>query len=138
MAARSFQRELYRMLDEEVIIELKNGKRLRGVIRAIRPDTLAVILSNVVMGGETYSTIVLSGDTISAIYLKKLHIELDEIREMLEKVFPPRTVYFNREKGVIVVMDKVRVTERGVEGEPGLVYDKVKKIYDEYMSRKKL
>jgi len=33
---------------------------------------------------------------------------------------------------VIMVMDKIKVTEKGVEGS-GLAVDKAKAIYDEYM-----
>jgi len=137
MAASSFQRELNRIVGEEVVVELKNGKKIRGLLKAVYPDNLSIILSDVHMGGEEFSSIVLSGDSISAIYVMRGRIDLDELRAMLEKIFPPRAVVYRRDLGVITVMDKVKVTEKGVEGEPGLVYDKVKRVYEEYVSKKK-
>jgi len=137
MAASSFQRELNRIIGEDVIVELKSGRKLRGQLKAVYPDTLSIILSDVSMGSERFSSIVLSGDSISAIYVKKARVDMDELRSMLEKIFPPRAVVYRRDLGVITVMDKVRVTERGVEGEPGLVYDRVKKVYEEYIAKKR-
>lgn len=137
MAASSFQRELNRIVGEEVVVELKTGKKIRGLLKAVYPDTLAIILSDVAMGNEHFSSIVLSGDSISAIYVKKGRVDMDELRLMLEKIFPPRAVVYRKDLGVIIVMDKIRVTEKGVEGEPGLVYDRVKKVYEEYISRKR-
>jgi hypothetical protein len=34
-------------------------------------------------------------------------------------------------------MNKIRVTESGVEGERGPVYNRVKKVYDEFMAKKR-
>ncbi len=137
MAASSFQRELNRIVGEEVIVELKNGKKIRGLLKAVYPDNLSIILSDVSMGNEHFTSIVLSGDSISAIYVKKALVDMDELRSMLEKIFPPRAIVYRKDLGVIIVMDKVRITEKGVEGEPGLVYDRVKKVYEEYIAKRK-
>ncbi|HIQ13107.1 MAG TPA: hypothetical protein EYH44_01805, partial [Thermoprotei archaeon] len=32
-----------------------------------------------------------------------------------------------------IVMDKFRVTEDGVEGEPGPILERVRRVYDDYM-----
>ncbi len=136
MATSAFQRELNHMINEEVIVELRSGPKVRGILKAILPETLSIVLGDVSVGGDRFASIVYSGNSISAIYLKKVKIDLDELREMLEKVFP-RMVMYRRDQGVIIVMNKVRVTENGVEGERGPVYDRVKKIYNEFMAKKK-
>ncbi len=136
MATSAFQREINHMINELVIVELKNGQKVRGVLKALFPDNLSIILGDVMMGGEKYSSVVFSGNFISAIYLRKVKLDLDELRETLEKVFP-RMVRYRRDQGVIIVMNKIRVTESGVEGERGPVYERVKKIYDEFIAKKK-
>ena len=136
MALRAFQSELNHIINTEVIVELKSGQKIRGTLKAISPDNLAIILGDVHLGGDHYDAIVLSGDTISAIYVKREKIDLDELRDMLEKVFP-RMVNYRRDQGLIIVMDRIRVTESGVEGERGPVYDRVKKIYEEFMAKKR-
>ena len=49
----------------------------------------------------------------------------------MNRVFPG-LVSVREDIGVIMVMDKIKVTEKGVEGS-GLAVDKAKAIYDEYM-----
>ena len=136
MATSAFQREINHMMNELVIVELKNGQKVRGVLKALFPDNLSIILGDVTISGEKYASVVFSGNFISAIYLKKVKLDLDELREMLGKVFP-RMVRYRRDQGVIIVMNKIRVTESGVEGERGPVYERVKKIYDEFIAKKK-
>ena len=51
--------------------------------------------------------------------------------ERLNRVFPG-LVSVREDIGVIMVMDKIKVTDKGVEG-TGLAVDKAKAIYDEYM-----
>lgn len=132
----AFHKELANMINEEVIVELKGGKKVRGILKALIPETLSLILSDVYVDGERYASIIYSGDAISAIYVPKVRVDLDELRDLLEKQFP-RMVVYKREQGVIIVMNKVKVTESGVEGEPGIVYDRVKKIYEEFIKSKK-
>ena len=136
MATNAFRREVNHMINELVIVELKNGQKVRGVLKALFPDNLSIILGDVSIGGEKYASVVFSGDYISAIYLRKVKIDLDELKDMLEKVFP-RMVSYRRDQGVIIVMNKIRVTESGIEGERGPVYERVKKIYNEFTTKKK-
>ncbi|MEM0057106.1 MAG: Lsm family RNA-binding protein [Candidatus Geothermarchaeota archaeon] len=132
----TFHKELTNMINEEVIVELKGGKKVKGVLKALIPETLSLILGDVYINGEKYASIIYSGDTISAIYVPKVRVDLDELRDLLEKQFP-RMVVYKRDQGTIIVMNKVKVTESGVEGEPGIVYDRVKKIYEEFIKSKK-
>lgn len=136
MAANVFQREINQMINEVVIVELKNGQKIKGILKAVLPDNLSIVLGDVALGSEKYSSVIFSGDSISAIYLKKFKLDLDELRLMLEKVFP-RMIIYRREQGVIIVMNKIRVTESGIEGERGPVYERVKRVYEEFMAKKK-
>ena len=136
MAAGAFQREINHMLNEVVIVELRNGQKIRGILKALSPDNLSIILGEVSIGGDRYASVVFSGAAISAIYLRKVKIDLDELRNMLERMFP-RMVSYKRDQGVIIVMNKIKVTEAGVEGEHGPVYERVKKIYNEFIAKRK-
>jgi len=48
----------------------------------------------------------------------------------------PSLVVVREDLGVIMVMDKIKVTEKGVEG-TGLAADKARTIYDEYVRETK-
>ncbi len=134
MPVSVFQKELSSLINEEVIVELKSNVRLKGILKAIDPASLSIVLGDVVLNNETYKSIIINGDMISTIYLKEKRVNLDELREQLERVFP-KMVYYRKDQGVIYVMNRIKVTEKGVEGERGPVYDRVKRIYDEFMAK---
>ncbi|MHA2016049.1 MAG: Lsm family RNA-binding protein, partial [Candidatus Thorarchaeota archaeon] len=52
----------------------------------------------------------------------------------LEKVFPPGGVRYFPDTGVIVVMNKIRVTPEGVDGS-GPLYERVAAIAREWMEQ---
>jgi len=126
-------RELNLLINKEVIVEFKDGSRLKGVLKAIDPTTLNIVLSDIEIGREKYRVIVYRGENIKAIYLKERYIDLTELRKRLERVFP-RVVEYRPSEKALVVMNKIKVTEDGVFGEPGPIYNRVKKIYDEYIA----
>lgn len=132
MASQQFRRELGIFLNEEVIIELKNGQVITGVLRAYDPETFSLLLENAVIKNEIYKNILINGSVISIVYLKEKKLDLEALAKKLEEIFP-RLVDYKKTLGVIVVMNKIRVTEDGIEGEPGPAYDRVKKIYDEFV-----
>lgn len=126
-------RELNLLINKEVIVEFKDGSRLKGVLKAIDPTTLNIVLSDIEIGREKYRVIVYRGENIKAIYLKERYIDLTELRKRLERVFP-RVVEYRPSEKALIVMNKIKVTEDGVFGEPGPIYNRVKKIYDEYIA----
>lgn len=132
MASQQFRREFAVFLNEEVKVELTNGQVIKGVLKAYDPDTFSILLENAVIKNEIYKSIMINGSMISIIYLREKRVDLEKLAKRLEEVFP-RLVEYKKALGVILVMNKIRVTEEGVEGEPGPAYDRVKKIFDEFM-----
>jgi hypothetical protein len=54
------------------------------------------------------------------------------LAERIERVFP-KMVQYNEEAGVIIVMNRIRVTENGVVEGSGLAAEKVSEIYNEFV-----
>ncbi len=133
MASQQFRREFGMFLDQEIVVELANGQVVKGVLKAYDPDTFSLILEDAVIKDEVYKFIMINGSIISLIYLKEKKVDLEKLAKRLEEVFP-NLVEYKRPLGVIVVMNKIRVTEKGVEGEAGPAYDRVKKIYEEFIA----
>ena len=132
MASQQFRREFSIFLNEQVKVELKDGSVITGTLRAYDPDTFSLLLEDASVKGEVYKSIMINGSVISIVYLKEKRVDLEALAKKLEEVFP-RLVDYKKGLGVIIVMNKIRVTEEGVEGEPGPAYDRVKKIYDEFI-----
>lgn len=125
--------ELRNFIGKNIIAETSDGKKYRGTLLNFDSSNLTLILGDVeVEGGQKYYRIVLNGNLIKALYLPKAVIDLKALADRLERVFP-NMVKYNEEAGVIIVLDKIRVDERGVIEGKGLAAERVQKIYEEYI-----
>ncbi|MFQ5951534.1 MAG: Lsm family RNA-binding protein [Candidatus Geothermarchaeales archaeon] len=131
-ASQSFTREISIFMNEEVKIDTVKGEVIEGTLRAYDPDTLSLILENARTGGEEFKRLMISGGSVSKVYLKEKRVDFERLKTMMEKSFP-NLVEYRKELGVILVMNRIRVTEEGVEGEPGPATDRVNKIFGEFM-----
>ncbi|HIQ13900.1 MAG TPA: hypothetical protein EYH44_05915, partial [Thermoprotei archaeon] len=112
MPSNPLIKELNLLIDKEVTVELRDGSKLRGVLKAVDPSNLNLVLSDIMIGKDLYSKIVFSGENIRAIYLKAIKFDMSELRRRLERVFP-KMVHYKVDERAIIVMDKFRVTEDG-------------------------
>jgi hypothetical protein len=62
--------------------------------------------------------------------------DLKALSERLEKVFP-MMVKLYEDKGFIWVMDKIKVTEKGVVEGSGPAAERVQKVYEQFVSETK-
>ena len=125
--------ELKKMVGKNVSVEMSDGALYTGVLEAFDPTSLALVLSNAEKEkGQKYFRVVLGGTHIRAILLPKAFVELKKLAERLERIFP-NMVKYNEEAGVVIVLDKVRVDERGVIEGTGMVAERVQKVYEEFM-----
>ncbi|MCI4439098.1 Lsm family RNA-binding protein [archaeon] len=133
MIRAKIEAELRNFIGKNVLVETSDGKRYRGILLNFDSSNLTLILGDVeVEGGQKYYRMVLNGNLIKALYLPKAVINLKALADRLERVFP-NMVKYNEEAGVIIVLDKIRVDERGVIEGKGLAAERVQKIYEEYI-----
>ncbi|MBO3762716.1 MAG: Lsm family RNA-binding protein [Thermoproteota archaeon] len=125
--------ELRNFIGKNVTVETSDGKKYKGVLLNFDSSNLTLILGDVELeGGQKYYRIVLNGNLVKALFLPKAIIDLKALADRLERVFP-NMVKYNEEAGVIIVLDKIRVDERGVIEGKGLAAERVQKIYEEYI-----
>ena len=74
-----------------------------------------------------------SGNVIAQISAIEKPFDLNALADRLEKVFPTM-VRLYVDKGFIWVMDKIKVTEKGVVEGSGLAAERVQKVYDQFIS----
>lgn len=129
IATKKFAEELASLVGKKVIIETMDGIKYDGQLSAISED-LNVILSNVV-GGENIKKLIINGNFVKRVELTEKLFDLKALAVKLEKIFP-NNVRLMEELGAIMVMDKIKVTEKGVEG-TGLATIRVREIYEEYL-----
>ena len=82
--------------------------------------------------GKVSQRLFINGRIISEIYSMEKPFDLKGLTDRLEKVFP-RMVKLYDEANVIVVMNKIRIGEKGLIEGSGPAAERVQKVYEEYM-----
>ncbi len=131
---RRFGDELNSFVGKTVSVATADGKEYGGTLTGV-DESLSIILDHVTGAGENVFKVAINGSNVREIRLTAKPYDLKGLGDRLNRSFPG-LVNVREDIGVIVVMDKIRVTEKGVEG-TGLAADKAKAIYDEYVRENK-
>jgi len=115
-------------------VETSEGKVYEGDLVGV-DEKLNIILNNVLGAGKNVYKIVLNSDFVKEIRLVEKPFDLRALAERLNRVFPGM-VKIMEDIRSIIVMDKIKVTEQGVEGS-GLAVERVKSVFDEFMRETK-
>ena len=130
MAKRKFFGEIAALLDKMVMVITMSGKKYSGTLAGVDPETLSLCLSEAKDDKGTYlHRVFLNGSIIAQIFTVEKPFDLKALSERLEKVFPTM-VRLYEDKGFIWVMEKVKVTEKGVVEGAGPAAERVQKVYD--------
>ncbi len=125
------------LADKIVAVVTINGKTFNGTLVGINPDNLSLTLADVKdETGKMLNRLVLNGSAVMSIANAEKPFDLKSLAGRLEKVFPTMVKLYD-DQGFIWVMDKVKLTERGVVEGTGPAADRVQKVYDLFMSEAK-
>jgi small nuclear ribonucleoprotein (snRNP)-like protein len=133
-AMRSFNRELSSVVGATIEVATKDGKTYSGTLKGIDQNTLSLVMIEVVdlKDGSNIAKIFIYGDSVVSFSVAEKEISIEGLAKELEKTFPPGGVRFFPETGVIVVMNKIRITPEGVDGS-GPLYERVAAIADDWL-----
>jgi small nuclear ribonucleoprotein (snRNP)-like protein len=132
-AMRAFNREMAQVVGATITVELKNGKEYTGTLVGIDQDTLSIVLSEVIPSeGEEIPKMFIYGDSITSFAVAEKEVSLEGLAKELEKQFPPGGVRYFPDTGVIVVMNKIRITPEGVDG-VGPLYERVVQVAEPWL-----
>jgi len=137
VAQRKFFGELAALLDKTVMVITNDRKEYTGTLIGIIPETLSLCLADAKdEKGMILHRVFLNGNVVAQIVAIERPFNLSALAERLEKVFPTM-VRLYEEKGFIWVMDKIKVTEKGVVEGTGPAAERVQKVYDQFISEAK-
>ncbi|TET07312.1 MAG: hypothetical protein E3J86_13495 [Candidatus Thorarchaeota archaeon] len=132
-AMRVFNRELAAVVGATVEVVISTGKTYSGTLKGIDQNSLSIVLSDVVADGETsIPKIFLYGSSIVSFSVAEREVSLEGLAKELEKTFPPGGVQFYPDTGIILVMNKIRISKDGIEGS-GPLYERVAVIADDWL-----
>jgi small nuclear ribonucleoprotein (snRNP)-like protein len=130
VAKRKFVGEIGMLLDRIVMVVTVDGKKYSGTLSGIDPDTLSLSLTDAKdEKGTTIDKVFLNGSTLSQILTIEKPFDLKALAERLEKVFPTMVKLYE-ESGFIWVMEKIKVSEKGVIEGSGPIAERVNRVYN--------
>ena len=134
VAQRKFFTEVTALVDKSVIILTTTEKTYSGTLIGINPDTLSLCLAEAKdKEGKTLHRVFINGNIVAQILSVEKPFDIKSLADRLEKVFPTM-VRLYEDKGFIWVMDKVKVTEKGVAEGSGPAAERVQKVYEQFIS----
>lgn len=129
--------ELASLLQRPVTVLTTQGKSFSGTLVGIDTDTLSICLADAKEeSGTLIDRLFLSGQSVQQIQSVEKPFNLQALAERLEHVFP-NLVRVVPEAGVIVVMDRIRLTEKGLIEGSGPAAERAKKVFDEFVKEVK-
>ena len=129
LTIRKFYEEILQFVGKKVSVETTYEKNYSGILTAI-DEKLNTVLENI--EGQGILRIIINGSFLKEIKLLEKPFDLKGLADRLSRVFPG-LIKIRDDVNAIIVMDKIKVTEHGVEEGTGLSADRVKSIYEEFM-----
>lgn len=137
VAQRKYFSEITALADKNVVVITAAGKKLSGILLGINPDTMSLCLAEAKdEEGKVLHRVFLNGNNVTQILSVEKPFDLKALADRLEKVFPTMVKLYE-DKGFIWVMDKVKVTERGVVEGSGPAAERVEKVFVQFMGEAK-
>jgi small nuclear ribonucleoprotein (snRNP)-like protein len=136
MAGRNFFKELASLIGSAVAVTTTSGKSYTGELKGYDPSTLSVCLASAKDGeGRSFHRLVINGSILGQIAKTEEPFDLKTLANEIQRIFPPGEVKYLEEARVIQVLDKIKVTESGVEGS-GPLTERVKTIFDKFVQQR--
>jgi len=134
VSQRRFFTEVGALIDKTVTVVTVDSKSYTGNLVGINPDNLSLCLAEAKDDkGRLINRLFLNGSVVAQILAVEKPFDLRALAGRLEKVFPT-LVKLYEDKGFIWVMDKIKVTEKGVIEGSGPAAERVQKVYDQFFS----
>ena len=137
IAQRKYFTEISALADRHVIVATTAGKTFSGTLLGVNPDNMSLCLAEAKDDeGKLLHRVFLNGNVVAQILSVEKPFDLKALADRLEKVFPTMVKLYE-DKGFIWVMDKVKLTERGVVEGSGPAAERVQKVYDQFIGEVK-
>jgi small nuclear ribonucleoprotein (snRNP)-like protein len=134
IAQRKFFTEVAALVDKTVIVATTAGKTYNGRLVGVNPDTLSLCLAEAKdEEGKTLHRVFFNGNVVAQILSVEKPFDIKALADRLEKVFPTMVKLYE-DKGFVWVMERVKVTEKGVVEGTGPAAERVQKVYEQFIS----
>ena len=118
-------------LGRHVVVATSDGREYTGQLVGV-DERLNIVLDKVTGAGPNVFKVAMNGENVREIRLTERPFDYKALGERLNRVFPG-LVSVREDVGAIIVMEKIKVTEKGVVEGSGLAADKVRSIFEDYL-----
>jgi len=130
---RRLLEEITSQLQRNVTVVTTDGKNYTGILSGVDSHSLNICLTGVRdETGRVLNKLFLNGSSVAQIFSTEKPFNLQALAERLERVFP-RMIRVNEGAGIITVMDRIRVSEKGIVEGTGPAAERVQRVYDEFV-----
>ncbi|WP_221287283.1 Lsm family RNA-binding protein [Stygiolobus caldivivus] len=140
MSSRRISGDLNTLIDKTIIVKLSNNKTYSGVLSSFELTPFMISLTNAKDNeNNSYYKVIINGSLVTEILVKNAPIfDPREFADLVSKELNIRSVDIKvyEEAGIVTILDKIKVSENGVEGS-GPLAQKVYDIYNSYIEKKK-
>jgi small nuclear ribonucleoprotein (snRNP)-like protein len=125
--------EITAQLQKVITVSTNDGKSYTGVLSGVDSHTFNLCLSDAKdESGRLLRKLFINGNRVLQIFSSEKPFNLQALADRLDRVFP-RMVKLSEGSGVILVMDRIRVSEKGILEGTGPAAERVQKVYDEFI-----
>ena len=138
--SRSIVAELNKLIDKRITVRLVDGRTYIGKLISYDQSTLHLVLSDVEAGdGGKYHKVIIVGNRVSEIIVTEYPLfDAQEFANILTAKLNlrPDVVRVVPEINAVIVYDRIKISEAGVEGS-GSLAQRIYEIYNEYIESKR-
>ncbi len=133
LASRKYLEDLSGLIQREVYVVTTDGRIFTGTLSGFHVETMSVSLVDARDDkGKNLYRLFLNGAVIAQLYAVEKPFDLKGLAARLERVFP-KLVRLYEDQGVVVVMDRIRVTEKGIVEGSGPAAERVQRVVEEFI-----
>ena len=138
--SRSIVSELNKLIDKRITVRLVDGRSYTGKLISYDQSALHLVLSDAESNeGEKFHRVIIAGNRISEIIVVEHPVfDAEEFASILTSKLNlrPDVVRVVPEINAVIVYDRIKITEAGVEG-AGSLAQRIYEIYNEYIESKR-
>jgi len=136
LVGRKFFDELAAQIQKRVNLITTNAKNYSGILIGYDQESMSICLADAKDdAGRIFQRLFINGRTIAEIQSMEKAFDLKGLADRLEKYFP-KMVKLYEEGNVIMVMNKIRVGEKGIIEGGGPAAERVQRVYEEFLKEK--
>ncbi|AWR97247.1 Sm ribonucleo [Acidianus sulfidivorans JP7] len=128
------------LLDKNVTVKLTNNRTYSGQLVSFDVTPFLIILSNAKDNeNNVFYKVIINGDSISEILVQSQPIfNPKEFADIVQKSLNLRQadIKVYEDAGIVVILEKIKVSENGVEGS-GALAQRIYDLFTEYIEKRK-